>query len=186
MIHHSLAAIDAGKVPRFDIERCLAFLGVQHFFDSLWRELLAAASMGKMETCRKFTVFVLTPTSGPNVENPGELPPLLPIFLHVYVPSLLRLIDSQAPSDQALSVQLLGAIIASALTFAVNLERALLKPLDGNGSRDIKAHNLTCFAMARRLRTDLRKAKSATGLALFQKLSVSSSFVSTFPVFVSG
>jgi len=52
----------------------------------------------------------------------------------------------------------------------VNLERALLKPMDGNGGGDIKLQDLTCFAMARRLRTDLRKAKSTTGLALFQKL----------------
>lgn len=181
MIRHALASANAGKVPVFDIERCLVILGVRAFLDHMWRELLAAASMGKMEICRRFATFVLSPTSGPTTESPNNVPPLLPIFLHAYVPSLLILIDGQAPSEQGLSVQLLSAIVVSALTFAVNFERALLKPMEGIGSRDVKVHNLPCSAMARRLRLDLRKAKGPSGLALFQKLSASSSFVSTFP-----
>lgn len=181
LVRQALASANTGKVPVFDIERCLAIIGVRAFFDHLWRELLAAASIGKMEICRRFAAFVLSPTTGPTTESPNNIPPLLPIFLHVYVPSLLVLIDGQAPSEQTLSVQLLSAIVISALTFAVNFERAMLKPMEGIGSRDVKVHNLPCSAMARRLRLDLRKARSPSALALFQKLSASSSFISTFP-----
>lgn len=181
VIQHALACASAGKVPVFDTERCLALLGVHAFFDCMWRELLAAASMGNMEISQRFATFVLSPTSGPTTESLNNVPPLLPIFLHAYVPSLLTMIDGQVPTDQNLSIQLLSAIAVSSLTFAVNFERALLKPMEGIGSRDIKVHNLPCSAMARRLRLDLRKAKGPSALALFQKLSASSSFVSTFP-----
>ncbi|KAF8585572.1 hypothetical protein K439DRAFT_1409940 [Ramaria rubella] len=181
MIRHALALANAGKVPIFDIERCLAVLGVRPFFDHLWRELSAAASLGKVEICRRFATFVFSPTSGPTTESANNVPPLLPIFLHAYLPCLLTIIDAQTPPEQNLSVQLLASIVVSSLTFAVNFERALLKPMEGIGGRDIKVHNLPCSTMARHLRLDLRKSKGPSGLALFQKLSASSTFVSTFP-----
>jgi mediator of RNA polymerase II transcription subunit 5 len=181
MIRNALTSASAGKVPVFDTERCLVILGVRAFFDCMWRELLAAASMGKMEICQRFATFVLSPTSGPTTESLNNVPPLLPIFLHAYVPALLTMLDGQVPSDQNLSIQLLSAIVVSALTFAVNFERALLKPMEGIGGRDVKVHNLPCSAMARRLRLDLRKVTGPSALALFQKLSASPSFVSTFP-----
>jgi len=183
MIRQALVTANSGRVPYFDIERCLAMTNVRAFFESAWRELLAAASIGKMETCRRLATYILSPTSGTITESSTSVPPLLPIFLHAYVPFLLASIDSQTTSEQNSSVQLLSTIIVSALTFAANFERALLKPAEAIAGRDIKVqvHNLPCSALARRLRLDLRRAKGPSALALFQKLSASSTFVSTFP-----
>ncbi|KAF8503938.1 mediator complex subunit Med5-domain-containing protein [Hysterangium stoloniferum] len=183
MIRQALVTATSGRVPYFDIERCLAMTNVRAFFESAWRELLAAASIGKMETCRRLATYILSPTSGMATESTTSVPPLLPIFLHAYVPFLLVSIDNQITSEQNISVQLLSTIVVSALTFAANFERALMKPAEVIAGRDIKVqvHNSPCSAMARRLRLDLRKVKGPSALALFQKLSASSTFVSTFP-----
>lgn len=190
IVRHALTSADAGKVPMFDISRCLSMTNVRTFFDFAWREMLAAAAIGKIEICRRFATVLLAPTSGTCMESSTpSVPPLLPLFLHAYVPSLLVWIDRQpTPTDQNLSVQLLAAIVVSALTFAAHFERALLNPgggateggAGGAGGGGIKVP-LPSSAMARKLRIDLRKLKGPSALALFQKLSASSTFVSTFP-----
>lgn len=182
IVRHALASADAGKLPTFDIARCLSMTNVRTFFDFAWREMLAAASIGKIEICRRFATVLLAPTSGTSMEScTPSVPPLLPLFLHAYIPSLLVWIDNQpSTSDQNLSVQLLAAIVVSALTFAAHFERALLSSSTMTTEGGVKGP-IPCSAMVRKLRIDLRKLKGWSALQLFQKLSTSSTFVSTFP-----
>jgi len=178
MIHNALACADTGRVPAIDIDRCLTVVNVRTFFDYTWRELLANATIGKIEICRRFAAYLLTPTCPSSSSSGSRSPPLLPLFLHVYVPSLLATIDRlENSAEQTLSLQLLCTIIIAALTFSVHFERALL----GHSEAHSRMHNLPSATMAKRLRLDLRRAKGSSSLQLFQKLSASSTFVSTFP-----
>ncbi|KIJ40133.1 hypothetical protein M422DRAFT_780814 [Sphaerobolus stellatus SS14] len=181
MLRYALACANAGRVPNLDVDRCLAMISVRTFLDYTWRELLESASIGKIEICRRFATYLLAPTAPttPNSSPGSRSPPLLPIFLHAYVPNLLLSIDRLVPAEQTLSIQLLCTVIVSALTFSVNFERALLKPPVPDGLARMNV--LPSAAMAKRLRLDLRKARGQSALALFQKLSASSTFVSTFP-----
>ncbi|GJJ08870.1 hypothetical protein Clacol_003090 [Clathrus columnatus] len=189
LIRHALALASTGKVPTIDISRCLSMTNVRTFFDFTWREMLAAADMGGIELCRRFATIMFAPTSGTSMESATpSVPPLLPLFLHAYVPSLLVYIDGQSPNDQNLSVQLLAAIVVSALTFAAHFEKALVgmnsglsENVGGGGGGGGNKTSLPCSAIARKLRIDLRRLKGPSALALFQKLSASSTFISTFP-----
>jgi len=87
-----------------------SLIGVHPFFDFFLERTSRSRVYGKDRDLSKVRGVCARARIWTNVDNPGELPPLLPIFLHVYVPSLLRLIDGQVPSDQGLSVNFLGLL----------------------------------------------------------------------------
>ena len=178
MIHYALACANNGRVPSLDIDRCLEMVSVRTFFDYAWHELFKSASQGKLEICRRFGTYLLSPTvpTVPSSSSGSRSPPLLPIFLHAYVPELLLSIDRLAPAEQTLSIQLLCMVIVSALTFSVNFERALIKP-HSMSEAQARLHVLPSAVMAKRLRLDLRRAKGQSALSLFQKLTALSTFV---------
>lgn len=167
------------KVPSIDIERCLKVMSASKFLRVLWEELVAVANVpADIESSRRLAVFILT------APRPPSTPPLLPIFLHNVLPSLIIYIDSQQPGpEQTLSAELLVALVSSVLTAVMHLELAMRstsqsEPILGQSSS----------AMARRLVSnlgDLRTRKfSYTSTILAQRLSSSQSFVANFPVFM--
>lgn len=150
------------------------------FLQLFWQELVASASVGELEACRRIATFVLTMPQEPAGLGP---PPVLPIFLHLVLPSLIATADRQQLAEQTTSVELMLAIIASVLTMAAHLEWAMRSA----ASDDSPVLGQSSGAMSRRLAGDLRRAspKSVVSALIMQRLSSSSSFVATFPAFAS-
>lgn len=159
------------KTSFIDIHQCLLILSPTRFLQLLWTELMLGATMpGNMEICRRLATYILV--------QPDSKPPLLPIFMHGLVPSLLSFIDTQEPAEQTVSVELLMTIISSSLTAALHLELALSSS---------EALGQASSAIARRLALELRSRRSSqTGKIILKRLSSSQSFVTNFPVFMGG
>ncbi|KAG7450430.1 uncharacterized protein BT62DRAFT_978575 [Guyanagaster necrorhizus] len=170
-IQNVLAMARAGKAPSINLDRLVKTTTPSKFLRSLWTELSLSAGLAETETFRRFITFVLTTP----LSSAG--PPLLPIFLHTVLPSLLVSVDA---SQTHANIELLVITVSSVLTAASHLELAL------RGTR--WEHRLVfghpIASMARRLATDLRNANSYAGTAIIQRLSSSQSFVANFPVFM--
>ncbi|TDL28703.1 hypothetical protein BD410DRAFT_893659 [Rickenella mellea] len=177
-IHGALRAARAGKAPCFDLGRCCAVLGPTKFLRLLWQELSGAAQMGDVESSRRIATFALTCPA----DFTSHLPPLLPIFLHTVLPTLLPALDSQIPPEQTLNIELLVAVISSSLTVLLQMEWAI-RAVDGEPRHPAGQPSAT---NARRLALDLRRSKSSTAGIITQRLSSMSSFVTNFPMMVSG
>lgn len=175
-LHQTLLAARAGKAPSLNVDRCLSVTTPSKFIELLWSELCAAASLGQMEDCKRLATFVLVvPPRTPNT------PRLLPIFMHMVLPSLIARIDLQQPTEQSMSIELVVAVISSVLTAALHLEWAFHTVC---GGRHVPPQ--PAAAMARRLSHELRgKKRSSTGTVVAQKLAASSPFVANFPVFMA-
>lgn len=148
----------AGKAPSIDVERCIKTSGASRFLQIFWREMLNA-SANEIEICQRLATFVLT--------TPRRLgrdsPPLLPLFLHYIVPTLIPGIDAQHTK----SVDLLVGLISSALTAGLHLEAAL---------QSSYIFGQPCTSMARRLITFLRTSQHQTSQVLLHRLSSSQAF----------
>jgi mediator of RNA polymerase II transcription subunit 5 len=128
--------------------------------------------MGETETCTRLAIFVLT------TPRSSSTPPLLPLFLHNVLPSIVSTIDRQQPHEQTMNIELLVAIISSALTAALHLELALRSVC--NEERYILGQSSA--AMVRGLAGDLRgRNNSPTGRAIAHRLASSQSFAANFP-----
>ncbi|KAJ4484049.1 mediator complex subunit Med5-domain-containing protein [Lentinula lateritia] len=175
-IQTALNMARTNKLPSIDVERCLKVVSPSKFLQVLWSELVVVANVpSEIEHSRRLAVFILT------APRPPTTPPLLPIFLHNIVPSLIIHIDSQPEQTMTMSAELLVALVSSVLTAVMHLELAIQ-------SATVKVHPVfgqTSSAMARRLVSDLRTRKfSYTGSTLAQRLSSSQSFLANFPVFM--
>ncbi|OBZ79167.1 Mediator of RNA polymerase II transcription subunit 5 [Grifola frondosa] len=106
--------------------------------------------------------------------------PLLPIFLHIVLPSLVVGADHLAPTEQAISVELLVAVVSSALTAALHLEWALLATC----GEERFVLGQSAIAMARRVAGDLhRRGSGPTAEVILQRLASSPQFATNFPIF---
>lgn len=146
------------------------------FIQLLWSELSIAAGLGQMEDCRRMATFILVvlPRS-PNT------PRLLPIFMHMTLPSLITTIDRQQSQEQAMNIELLVAIVSSVLTAALHMEWAAHMVCDGK-----YVLGPPSMSLARKLAEDLRgENRSRTSGLIAQRLTASPSFVANFPVFMS-
>lgn len=175
-IRTALSAARAGKAPALDVERCLLFSNATRFLTMLWRELSLASTMGELEAPRRIATFVLSTPRAP------RSPPLLPIFLHVVLPNLVTAADHLAPTERSLTVELLVAVISSALMAALYVEWALLSVC--------KEQRLVlgqpALTMARRLSGDLRRrTQSPASSMIVQRLASSSTFMANFPTFMA-
>ena len=175
IIRDALQLGRAGKAPAVDIDRCLAILKPLAFIHLLWFELAEASRMGPIEVCKQLGTFILT--MPPSTNSPR----LLPLFLHVVLPSIIGGIDSQLPSElKALNIDLLVGIVSSTLCATFQLEVAL-HTLRG----DEHVLSPSSMYMARRLASDLRRGKeSQTSNLLTKGLAGNPSFVANFPVFM--
>lgn len=175
-IRTAIQFAQAGKAPSIDLDRCLTVTSPSKFIELLWSELSIAASLGQMEDCRRIATFVMMA-----MPHSSSIPRLLPIFLHVTLPSLITTIDHQPPAEQAMSTELLVAIISSVLTAALHFELAVRTLCEGK--HDLGQSSMT---MARRLVGDLRTRKhSPTCRVIAQRLTSSHAFVTNFPVFLA-
>lgn len=175
VIRDALVASRAGKAPSIDVDRCLLFSPPTKFLSSMWSELVTASTMGDIETPRRIATFILSTPRSP------RSPPLLPVFLHVILPSVMTSLDNTAPPEQTMVTELIVATISSALTLALHIEWALLSVC--NEQRYVLGHSTA--GMARRLGGDLRRGNSSTTKIIFQRLSSSQSFMTNFPTFIA-
>ncbi|KAF7965853.1 hypothetical protein HWV62_41212 [Athelia sp. TMB] len=174
IIRDALQLGRAGKAPAVDIDRCLATLKPLAFIHLLWFELAEASRIGPMEVCKQLGTFILA--MPPSTNSPR----LLPLFLHVVLPSIIGGIDNQLPSElKALNIDLLIGVVSSTLCATFQLEVAL-HTLRGD------KHVLlpSSMYMARRLASDLRRKESQTSSLLTKGLAGNPSFVANFPVFM--
>jgi mediator of RNA polymerase II transcription subunit 5 len=124
-----------------------------------------------MEICQRIATFVLTIPRSSGV-------PLLPIFFHLVVPSLIATIDRQQPPEQSMATELLVTVISSVLTASLHLEWAI-HSITG-ATHHVLGQSSAGFT--RRFAAALRH-RSLTGQAIVQRLSSSPSFVANFPTF---
>lgn len=132
--------------------------------------------MGELEAPRYLATYILSTPRAPHS------PPLLPVFLHVILPTIITSVDQRSPAEQTILVELIIGIISSALTAALFVEWALLSVC--------KEQRLVlgqpALTMARRLSGELRKRPhSPTSTVVAQRLGASSSFMANFPTFMT-
>ena len=163
-----------------DVDRCLLLSPPTKFLTDLWSQLIAvAAETGDLDAPRRLAVFVLT------APRTARSPPLLPVFLHVVVPSIVAAADEvgtrQEQHPPALTAELLVGAISSALTGALHLERALAA-----GGEDRSVLGQSVASMARRLSGDLRRRSSGGAARMVQeRLTAMQPFVANFPTFTA-
>ncbi|KAJ3553640.1 hypothetical protein NM688_g3501 [Phlebia brevispora] len=152
----------------------LAARGQTIVLSILWAELAVASSMGQGSTCRRIATYVLS------MPRSSRSPPLLPIFLHITLPSHIAAADHLMTTEQGMAVELMVGVISSALTAALYVEWALLSVC--KEKRLVLGQ--TALAMARRLSGDLRrKAQSPVSASIVQRLTSNSQFMANFPTF---
>ncbi|PPQ64382.1 hypothetical protein CVT26_002089 [Gymnopilus dilepis] len=177
-IQRAFSQARSQKSPFLDLKRCLETLPPIKFLQIFWTELVTAASLGELEACRRIATFVLTMPQEPTQ------PPILPIFLFIFLPSLIAAADRQNPPEQTMTMELLVSIISSVLNAAVHLEWAMRSA--GASGNDRLVLGQSSAAMARRLAQDLRlNHESSVSGMISQRLASSQSFVANFPAFIS-
>ncbi|KAI0800903.1 hypothetical protein C8Q74DRAFT_1345580 [Fomes fomentarius] len=179
LVVNALSVARAGRAPALDVDRCLLLCPPTKFVSMLWNQLIPLAStVTDMEAPRRLATFVLT------IPRTPRSPPLLPIFLHVVLPSLVASADNLKGTDQTLYVDLLVAVISSSLTGALHLEWALLTTC--GEERNVLGQSVT--SMARRLASDLKRRGNNGPVAdmVLQRLTAMQPFVANFPTFSAG
>ncbi|KAH8988871.1 hypothetical protein EDB92DRAFT_2089586 [Lactarius akahatsu] len=170
-IQNTLALIQSGKAPSLNVAACLVETSATDFLQTLWLELNLSIKAGMtIDAVKPLAVFILATPRG------TLSPPLLPVFLHNVVPSLIDKSDNPMTGD----LELLIAIVSSSLMAALQLERTLYT----TSGQQIYPLGSSSSSMARRLAVDLRYRKgSPKGGLVAQRLTSSQTFVTSFPVF---
>ena len=170
-IQNALALIQSGKAPSLNVAACLVETSATDFLQTLWLELNLSVKAGMtVDAVKPLAVFILATPRG------TLSPPLLPIFLHNVLPSLIDTSDNLMSGD----LELLIAIVSSSLMATLQLERALYT----TGGEQVCPLGSSSSSMARRLAVDLRSRKSSSqGRLIVQRLTSSQTFVTNFPVF---
>jgi mediator of RNA polymerase II transcription subunit 5 len=175
-VQNALTLIQSGKPPSLNVAACLVETPVTEFLHTLWLELNMFIERGMIaDAAKRLATFVLATPRAPRT------PPLLPIFLHNILPSLIDKFDN--PNlGQALvgDIELLIAIISSSLMAALQLERALYT----TSGQQVYPLGSSSSSMARKVALDLRHRKgSSKGKLIAQRLTSSQTFVTSFPMF---
>ncbi|KAL1951638.1 hypothetical protein VTO73DRAFT_787 [Trametes versicolor] len=175
LVTNALAAARAGRAVALDVDRCLLLSPPTKFLSAFFSELALAATMD-MEAPRRLATFVLTMPRTP------RSPPLLPLFLHLLLPSLVAAADSLPPTEQAIRVEFLVAVISSSLTSALHLEWAMLTTC--GEERYVLGQSVT--SMARRLAGEIRRRGDGPSAGMImQRLTAMQPFVANFPTFAA-
>lgn len=168
--------IQSGKAPFLNVSACLVETPATEFLQTFWSELnMSIKTETIADAAKRLAVFVLATPRAPRT------PPLLPIFLHSFLPSLIDGFDNPQ-LGQAITgdFELLIAIISSSLMAALQLERALYM----TSGEHVYPLGSSSSSMARRFALDLRQRKSSSkGKLIAQRLTSSQSFITNFPVF---
>jgi len=175
-VQTTFAMVRSHKPPYLDVRRCIKIVPPIKFLQLFWTELVASANLGELEACRRIATFVLT------MPQDSTVCPLLPIFIHIVLPSLVAGAGRQQPAEQAVTVELLVVTISSVLNAALHLEWAM-RSVSGD---DRLVLGQLSTAMARRLAQDLRRHRDRdVNSIILQRLASSQSFVANFPNFMS-
>ncbi|CDO76644.1 hypothetical protein BN946_scf184868.g58 [Trametes cinnabarina] len=175
IVSNALAAARAGRAVALDTDRCLLLCPPTKFLTAIFHELFLTATM-EMDVPRRIATFVLT------TPRPPRSPPLLPIFLHLVLPSLVAAAEGLSPTEQTIRAEFLVAVISSSLTAALHLEWAMLTTC--GEERYVLGQSVT--SMARRLAGDLkRRGTGPTATMVLQRLSAMQPFVANFPTFAA-
>ena len=175
-VQDALVLLQSGKPPFLNVAACLVETPAIEFLQTFWLAInMPIKTDAIADAAKRLAVFILaTPRASPT-------PPLLPIFLHNLLPSLIDKFDN--PNlGQAMTgdLELLVAIISSSLMAALQLERALYTA----SGEQVFTFGSSSSAMASRLALGLRHRKSSSkGKLIAQRLTSSQTFVANFPVF---
>ncbi|KAH9847349.1 mediator complex subunit Med5-domain-containing protein [Lenzites betulinus] len=175
LITNALSAARGGQAVALDVDRCLLLAPPTKFLTTLFAELSLTATMDT-DVPRRIATFVLTMARTP------RSPPLLPIFFHLVLPALVAGADHTSAAEQAMQVEFLVAVVSSALTSALHLERAML--VGCGEERPVLGQSVT--ALARRLAGDLRRRGDGPSASMvLQRLAAIPPFVANFPSFAA-
>jgi mediator of RNA polymerase II transcription subunit 5 len=173
-----LKSLENGKPSGLDVARCLLFMPPTKFIRTFREQLrLSLTSVAiNMDTARNLAVCVLATPYTPHAA------PLLPIFFHSVFPAIVDTMDSQQPvSPQPLISELLASVLATAIMFALHLERAMTTLNSGELHYPLGEQSAV---MARGIMNTLRHRKqSANAKLIAQRLASSKTLVTNFPVF---
>lgn len=175
-VQDALVLLQSGKPPFLNVAACLVETPAIEFLQTFWLAInIPIKTDAIADATKRLAVFILaTPRALPT-------PPLLPIFLHNLLPSLIDKFDN--PNlGQAMTgdLELLIAVISSSLMAALQLERALYTA----SGEQVFMFGSSSSAMASRLALGLRHRKSSSkGKLIAQRLTSSQTFVANFPVF---
>ncbi|EJD44265.1 hypothetical protein AURDEDRAFT_125294 [Auricularia subglabra TFB-10046 SS5] len=182
-IRGAVASARASGAPGINVRHSLITRGPMAFLNVLWAELHATSSdLGHdVEIYRRLASHALVASA---LHAYPECPPLLPLFLNSFIPRQLEAIDMQMFGDQQTrEVDLLVAILSSAMAMAFHLERSL-NTLPSHAAK-VAAHQLKTAGPATRLFYLLRtRASPAAGL-MRERLSSIPSFSVMYPEFAN-
>lgn len=91
-------ALRRDKPASLDIDAVLSHTPPTKFLHLFWSELSVAASMGNMDQCKRLAthVLVIVPSTS---SSGGCVPPLMPVFLHSILPSVIAKMDREFSSS---------------------------------------------------------------------------------------
>ena len=91
-------ALRRDKPASLDIDAILLHTPPTKFLHLFWSELSVAASMGNMDQCKRLAthVLVIIPSTS---SSGGCVPPLMPVFLHSILPSVITKMDREFSSN---------------------------------------------------------------------------------------
>ncbi|EJD55596.1 hypothetical protein AURDEDRAFT_179328 [Auricularia subglabra TFB-10046 SS5] len=182
-IRGAVASARASGAPGINVRHSLITRGPMAFLNVLWAELHATSSdLGHdVEIYRRLASHVLVASA---LHAYPECPPLLPLFLNSFVPRQLEAIDMQMFGDQQTrEVDLLVAILSSAMAMAFHLERSL-NTLPSHAAK-VAAHRLKTAGLAARLFYLLRTSASPAAGLMRERLSSIPSFSAMYPEFAN-
>lgn len=182
-IRGAVSSARASGAPGINVRHCLLTRGPLAFLNVLWTELHATSSdLGHdVEIYRRLASHVLVASA---LHSYPECPPLLPLFLNSFVPRQLETIDMQMFGDQQpRDIDLLVAILSSAMAMAFHLERSL-NTLPSHTAK-VAAHRLKTAGLATRLFYLLRTSGSPAAGLIRERLSSIPSFSAMYPEFAT-
>lgn len=91
-------ALRRDKPASLDIDDILPHTPPTRFLHLFWSELSVAASMGNMDQCKRLAthVLVIIPSTS---SSGGCVPPLMPVFLHSILPTVIAKMDREFSSN---------------------------------------------------------------------------------------
>jgi len=91
-------ALRRDKPASLDIDAILLHTPPTKFLHLFWSELSVAASMGNVDQCKRLAthVLVIVPSTS---SSGGSVPPLMPVFLHSILPSVIARMDGEFSSN---------------------------------------------------------------------------------------
>lgn len=95
-------ALRRDKPASLDIDSILLHTPPTKFLHLFWSELSMAASMGNIDQCKRLAthVLVIIPSTS---SSGGCVPPLMPVFLHSILPSVIAKMDREFSSSNGSS-----------------------------------------------------------------------------------